>query len=412
MTLPIDRLRADKFDESKINRDRKGRFSDKPGGNGPDLPDGGSSGGSSKRKKKTRGRSLPHPGPPPKPGDKAQVAEIEKRLATEAEAAAAALQIGVPTGNGFAKAKRRIEIVATAIATALDEGSIKEAWQKLAVEATKQIDKVAELDPKDYYEIPEAAFHYLHLIEENTEFIHHAVEQIPFAEDEDDAVMAIFREKDHPRDDKGRFRGLGGLLKRIGRAVTAADYQDERKRQADASAKLRSAGIEPTPHNNGMTRQVEPGPGAGMHSSPKRDPQGAVYRNVYTDPVTKTRATDNPDGSTTIKGPGGHEQTIPKPTPENTTINGRLATVSGRDLAKRDDGAWEDSEIGGPVGPDFAKALDRLLADSLGGDDGEETPADYTGVPNPKTNPRRPKRRLGLPVAPQRAEQAADVFFD
>jgi hypothetical protein len=68
--------------------------------------------------------------------------------------------------------------------------------------------------------------------------------------------------------------------------------------------------------------------------------------------------------------------------------------------------------IGGPVGPDFAKALDRLLADSLGRDDGEETPADYTGVPNPKTNPRRPERRLGLPVAPQRAEQAADVFFD
>jgi hypothetical protein len=319
-----------------------------------------------------------------------------------------------------------------------------------------------DLDPADYYNIPDAAFEYLHYAMEHSDLIHHAISNNPFTEtiDEEkiemtieptDEVMALFREKDHPRDRQGRFRELGAALKKLGEAFKGSPV-DSGDHSA-AKQTLEKAGIPPSPEKNGTVRRLEAG-GPGD------------YHDVYVDPVSGSEALDHPDGSTTVrrgsKANVGIEPTVhpriadkpppskfgedavhlPKPTPDNTKLHVGFpvkAEIGFQTVTKREDGVWESSH--GPVGPAFAKALDILLskeekvaqaenkldkADTLpsppkttNASDAKPTPTSLAPTPTPRKFglPIAPKssaeRKLGFPIAPKKVEgEGEDVHAD
>jgi len=435
MGLPIDRLAA--FDDKLHPRDGKGRFRDKPGL--PDVPTGGFFEKDGKtdvptkpkpRKKKERNPDRPVPPrdplPDPKPiirsSRKQRIKTTEQELQSEIDKVNK--EYGFDRGKGSVW-EQAIEAI-TKLGAMIAEHAPK-ALRELEVEAIKSIKTILslDLDAKDYYDIPDAALEYLHYAMEHSDLIHHAVSSNPFTETEieeiqmfepTDEILALFREKDHPRDRKGRFAELGAALKKAVESIKGASSSDDGD-HSEAKQTLEKAGIPPAPVKNGTVRRLQ---------ADNRE----VY-DVYVDPVSGAEARDHPDGSTTVNRGGkeniGARETIhprlgdrpapskfgkdevhiPKPTPDNTKLHVGFpvkAEVGYQTVTKREDGVWESSH--GPVGPEFAKALDILLskeekvAQAENKLDKDATLPKTTDASKAKPTPTAglPKRRLGFPV--------------
>lgn len=348
-------LARDRFDESDVNRDLRGRFSDKPGGKGGSSNGGSSSGssssGSSRPKKKERRKApgqLPDPGPTPRSGEKKQVSEIGKDLDREVDQVEDEFGFERTKGNPFERARELIRKLSKMIS---DKAT--KALVALQTAAIKETEKLEALEPKEYAEIPDHAYHVLHYAIEHSADIQAIVENVIVSEADNDAIR-LFDESKVRRDKRGRFtEGLRRVAERLVEGLVGAPLPGPGKE----SVTLRKAGIEPAPYNNGTTRRLEAGtPDVG-------------FFDVYVGPNGSV-AVDHSDGTATVRSDweGSSRIELPKPTSTNTKVKRGdeiTATVSGTRLRKRADGVWE-SKLG-PVGPGYAAELDRLLADQVEG---------------------------------------------